>query len=164
VTPTEQTAPPTRDGRLLRWPQVREIVGLSRTTVWRLQKAGLFPDPIEVSVNRVAWRERDVEAWCADRAPRSSRSPFLNLPPQPRKSPRPPKPPPPPPKPSRPPPPAAPPAPPPPPPPPPPPSPPSDLGPLFHRPAPPPAQDLPERRPARRRRPAVAEGQIAFDF
>lgn len=156
MTPTEQTAPTTRDDRLLRWPQVREIVGLSRTTAWRLQKAGLFPDPIEVSVNRVAWRERDVEAWCADRAPRSSRSPFLKLPPQPRKTPRPPKPPPPP-KPSELPPRVAPPTPPPPPPP-------SDLGPLFQKPVPLPAKALPERRPGRRRRPAVAEGQIAFDF
>lgn len=156
MTPTEPTAPTTRDDRLLRWPQVREIVGLSRTTVWRLQKAGLFPDPIEVSANRVAWRERDIEAWCADRAPRSSRSPFLNLPPQPRKTPRSPKPLPTPPKPPKPAPSPTPPAPPPPPP--------SDLGPLFQRPAPPPPQPLPEPRPARRRRPAVAEGQIAFDF
>lgn len=156
MTPTEPALPPLRDDRLLRWPQVREIVGLSRTTVWRLQKAGLFPDPIEVSVNRVAWRERDIEGWCADRAPRSSRSPFLKLPPQPRKTPRPPKPPPQPLKPSKPPPSVPPPA--------PPPAPPSDLGPMFQRPASPPAQPLPERRPARRRRPAVAEGQIAFDF
>lgn len=155
MTPTEQPAPTTRDDRLLRWPQVREIVGLSRTTAWRLQKAGLFPTPVWVSVNRVAWRERDIEAWCADREPRSSRSPFLKLPPQPRKTPRQPRLGPTP-KPSKPTPAVTPPA--------PPPSPTSDLGPLFQRPTPLPAASLPERRPSRRRRSAVAEGQIAFDF
>jgi len=72
--------PERTDDRLLAWPQVRAIVGLSRTTAWRLQKSGLFPLPVQVSVNRVAWRESEIEAWCAARAPRTSRSPFLTVP------------------------------------------------------------------------------------
>jgi len=55
--------------RLLRWAQVRDITGLSRTTVWRLQKAGDFPLPVRMSPGRVAWRERDLCDWTAARQP-----------------------------------------------------------------------------------------------
>jgi prophage regulatory protein len=49
--------------RLLRFRQVRERVGLSRSTVTRLQRAGVFPPPIRVTENTVAWVEHDIDAW-----------------------------------------------------------------------------------------------------
>ncbi|MFT4954922.1 MAG: prophage regulatory protein [Brevundimonas sp.] len=73
VLPPPEPAPE----RLLLWPQVREIVGVSRTTAWRMQRNGLFPDPVQVSPNRVAWRKTDIDAWCQERTRRSSRSVFL---------------------------------------------------------------------------------------
>lgn len=61
--------------RLLPWPQVRERTGLSRTTAWRLQNAGDFPKPVQVSPNRVGWRETEIEAWTLTRGPRRAPPP-----------------------------------------------------------------------------------------
>jgi prophage regulatory protein len=55
------------DDRLLGWRRVKDITGLSRTTAWRLQRAGSFPAPVRISVNRVAWRESELMAWAAAR-------------------------------------------------------------------------------------------------
>lgn len=55
--------------RLLSWPQVRRLTGLSRTTAWRLQKTGDFPRPVALSPHRVAWRESDLAAWRAALTP-----------------------------------------------------------------------------------------------
>lgn len=70
--------PPPEDhlpvsGRLLSWPAVREKVGISRTTAWRLQNRGAFPRPVEISAGRVGWREEDIEAWAANLPPRTAR-------------------------------------------------------------------------------------------
>ncbi|MGQ3206803.1 MAG: helix-turn-helix transcriptional regulator [Brevundimonas aurantiaca] len=51
------------DDRLLLWPEVQNLVGFSRTTAWRMQRAGLFPWPIPVSPGRVGWRESELNAW-----------------------------------------------------------------------------------------------------
>lgn len=37
--------------------------GLSKSTLYRLMDEGLFPRPVRLSVNRVAWRASDVSAW-----------------------------------------------------------------------------------------------------
>lgn len=58
------------DDRLLPWPKVRDLTGISRTTAWRLQKAGDFPLPVVISPGRVGWRESELRAWKASRAPR----------------------------------------------------------------------------------------------
>jgi prophage regulatory protein len=60
------------DGAYLPWKKVEPRVGISRTTAWRLQKAGDFPRPYVVSPGRVAYRESEVEAWKASRGHRSS--------------------------------------------------------------------------------------------
>lgn len=69
------TEPPDR---LLPWPKVRDLTGISRTTAWRLQKAGDFPLPVVISPGRVGWREHELEAWKASRSPRSP-SPAPNV-------------------------------------------------------------------------------------
>ena len=61
---------PTED-RLLPWKKVKDLTGLSRTTAWRLQKAGDFPLPVAISPGRVGWRESEVRQWQVSRAPRS---------------------------------------------------------------------------------------------
>lgn len=60
--------------RLLPWPKVRDMTGISRTTAWRLQRAGDFPLPVVISPGRVGWRESELEAWKASRAPRRTSS------------------------------------------------------------------------------------------
>jgi prophage regulatory protein len=63
------------DDRLLPWRRVKDLTGLSRTTAWRLQKAGDFPVPVLISPGRVGWRQSEVAAWKASRAPRSASPP-----------------------------------------------------------------------------------------
>jgi predicted DNA-binding transcriptional regulator AlpA len=60
------------DGAYLPWKKVEPRVGISRTTAWRLQKAGEFPNPYVVSPGRVAYRESEVEAWKASRGHRTA--------------------------------------------------------------------------------------------
>ncbi|MEO8484388.1 MAG: AlpA family phage regulatory protein [Acidobacteriota bacterium] len=53
----------TRDLRFLRFPAVRARTGLSRSTIWRLERAGRFPRHRRISTNAVAWVEDEVAAW-----------------------------------------------------------------------------------------------------
>ena len=53
--------------RFLRFDAVRDRTGLSRTTIWRLERKGVFPRHRQISANAVAWREDEVEAWIESR-------------------------------------------------------------------------------------------------
>ena len=65
-------APPMGEleDRILPWSQIRVICGLSRTTVWRLQKSGDFPACVQVSRNRVGWWQSEILEWKRSRTPR----------------------------------------------------------------------------------------------
>lgn len=62
-----ETDPGGPEDRLLSWPRVREITGLSRTTAWRMQNAGDFPKPVRISPGRVGWWVSELDAWKAAR-------------------------------------------------------------------------------------------------
>lgn len=49
--------------KLLRFPVVREMTGLSRSTIWRLERRGEFPKHHRIAPNVVAWVEEDVSDW-----------------------------------------------------------------------------------------------------
>lgn len=44
--------------------------GLSRVTIWKLEKAGQFPRAVKLTVGRKAYVESEVDAWIADRIAR----------------------------------------------------------------------------------------------
>jgi prophage regulatory protein len=50
--------------------QVCERVGLSRMTISRYRAVGKFPPPFELSANKIAWAEEDIERWLANRPAR----------------------------------------------------------------------------------------------
>lgn len=52
---------------LLRLPQVRHHVGLSRSAIYALIKAGTFPRPIPVGVRARAWDASEIDAWVESR-------------------------------------------------------------------------------------------------
>lgn len=54
--------------KLLRFTDVRDRTGLSRSTVWRLERRGAFPKHFKVSANIVAWLEEDVAEWIRSKA------------------------------------------------------------------------------------------------
>lgn len=53
--------------RCLRWPQVQPMVGVSRTTWWRLIKAGQAPAPVKISSNCVGWFEGSIRDFQTSR-------------------------------------------------------------------------------------------------
>jgi prophage regulatory protein len=58
-----QTLDRERSLKLLRFPAVRERTGLSRSTIWRLEREGYFPKHRRISANAVAWVEDEVLSW-----------------------------------------------------------------------------------------------------
>ena len=57
------TATLTPGTRVLSLKTVLARVPLSRTTLWRMEREGLFPQRIRLSENRVGWLEKDIELW-----------------------------------------------------------------------------------------------------
>ncbi len=48
--------------------EVQRITGgLSDTTIWRMRRKGLFPNPVSVSPGKKVWRESDISDWIAAR-------------------------------------------------------------------------------------------------
>ena len=55
------------EDRILRPREVCEVLGLSRTTLWRRTRDGDFPPPIRLGANFIGWRSTDVEGWLQGR-------------------------------------------------------------------------------------------------
>lgn len=53
--------------KILRIGQVQELVQLSRTTIWRRERAGDFPARIRLAENSVGWLADEIEAWVSAR-------------------------------------------------------------------------------------------------
>lgn len=47
--------------------QLEERIGLSRSSLYRLMRSGLFPEPVRIGVRAVRWREDEIAAWLRDR-------------------------------------------------------------------------------------------------
>ena len=48
--------------KILRRKDVEEIVGLSRSTIYKLKSTGAFPRSIRLGPRAVGWRLSDIEA------------------------------------------------------------------------------------------------------
>jgi len=53
--------------RFISYEVVHNRTGLSRTTIWRLEKNKDFPRSVRISPGRRAWRESDLDRWIASR-------------------------------------------------------------------------------------------------
>jgi len=49
--------------RVLRYKDIKNKVGLSRTTIDRYIEAGKFPKKIKISYGLCGWLDRDIEDW-----------------------------------------------------------------------------------------------------
>lgn len=49
--------------RILREKDLRVMTGLSRSTLWRLEKANRFPKRVKLGKYSVGWRESEVKKW-----------------------------------------------------------------------------------------------------
>ena len=52
---------------VLRLPQVRQRVGLSRSTIYALAAQGQFPVPIKLGIRAAGWLASEIDAWLAAR-------------------------------------------------------------------------------------------------
>lgn len=49
--------------RFLRRPEVEQITGLPRSTLYDLIAANQFPKPVSISTHTVAWIDSEVAEW-----------------------------------------------------------------------------------------------------
>lgn len=52
---------------ILRANDVHRLTGLSRTTIWRMERKGQFPARVPLSAGSVGWRKSEVEQWIKTR-------------------------------------------------------------------------------------------------
>ncbi len=52
---------------ILRRPEVLARTGLSKSTLYALAAAGLFPKPVRLAARAVGWPEAEIDAWLAAR-------------------------------------------------------------------------------------------------
>jgi prophage regulatory protein len=60
--------------RIIGPEETMERTDLSRSTLWRMEKKGKFPQRVTVSENRVGWYEEEVNEWI-DTRPRVGGNP-----------------------------------------------------------------------------------------
>lgn len=53
--------------KILRMPQVCDLLSLSRSTIYRLIESGDFPEKIQITPRLVGFRSHDIEAWINSR-------------------------------------------------------------------------------------------------
>ena len=51
------------EGRLIRLKELKSIVGISATSIWRRCKEGSFPAAVHVGPGCVAWHLSEIESW-----------------------------------------------------------------------------------------------------
>jgi predicted DNA-binding transcriptional regulator AlpA len=66
ISQKQQNFDSTQD-KIVRSKEVQAITGLSRTTLWRLERAGKFPARIALSTSNVGWRLSDIQEWIRTR-------------------------------------------------------------------------------------------------
>ena len=63
LTPRPQERPPFRRGTLIRVREVCEMLGISRSGVYRRLSDGTFPRPARLGLRTVRWRVDEIEDW-----------------------------------------------------------------------------------------------------
>lgn len=56
-----------RTDAILRLPQVRQITGLGRSSIYALQESRAFPHSIKLSPRAVGWLESEIRDWIRSR-------------------------------------------------------------------------------------------------
>ena len=61
-----QNQPATSD-RFLRWPEVKQRIGYSRSQIHLLIKQGSFPAPVKLGARASAWLQSSMNEWISGR-------------------------------------------------------------------------------------------------
>ena len=54
--------------RYIRFKELKTLVPLGRTTIWRMEREGRFPRSRRIGKSAKAWLETEVLAWMQERA------------------------------------------------------------------------------------------------
>jgi prophage regulatory protein len=52
---------------ILRLPQVKEITGLSRSSIYLRMKEGAFPNSLSLGPRAIGWSSQSIDEWVNDR-------------------------------------------------------------------------------------------------
>jgi prophage regulatory protein len=61
----------TSNERILRWPELKQRIGFSRSHIHNLVAKGDFPPPIKLGNRASGWLESQVNAWLQQRIAQS---------------------------------------------------------------------------------------------
>lgn len=53
---------------IIRFNELRSVVGLSRATIWRKEREGSFPARRQLGPNSVGWCKSEVDSWLQSRS------------------------------------------------------------------------------------------------
>lgn len=53
--------------KILRLPEVKNLVGLGKSSVYAMVASGSFPKPIPLGIRSVGWLETEVIEWISQR-------------------------------------------------------------------------------------------------
>jgi len=65
--PAANPGPDPEGDQILRAKYVHGLTGLSRTTIWRMERKGSFPARVPLSAGSVGWRKSQVDEWIKNR-------------------------------------------------------------------------------------------------
>ena len=63
----ERTVTENMPDRLLRRAEVEQRCQISRSTLYKMMRAGEFPEPLKIGPRSVRWSQREIENWIAAR-------------------------------------------------------------------------------------------------
>lgn len=61
--------------RIIRAKEISQKTGLSRSTIWRLEREGVFPKRKQLAPHTVGWLESEVARWLESRQPADQSTP-----------------------------------------------------------------------------------------
>ncbi len=61
--------------RLLRRPEVEQIVGAGTSTLYKMIREGNFPKPVKITTAAVRWRLSEINAWIEARSVAATNQP-----------------------------------------------------------------------------------------
>ncbi len=53
--------------RIIRKPELLNMVGLSDPTIWRMERDGIFPKRLRLGGNSCGWLESEITGWLTER-------------------------------------------------------------------------------------------------
>ena len=54
--------------RYIRFKELRKLIPLGRTTIWRMMREGRFPQSRRIGRAAMAWVENEIDEWMKERA------------------------------------------------------------------------------------------------